>query len=168
MKEQDDKLTLQETEQLCRLYMDCRLSVFEETELQYILTQVDYHSPLIDDVRNIMGCEPCIADKTSIKTDANRKRPFRKWTVYISIAASIAILFGLGLTFFRDISTSQNRSQSYYIAYADGHRLSDDAAKVQIETDIKSADDFFREMTELEAREKQMIDNFTTFNILEE
>ena len=168
MKEQDDKLTLQETEQLCRLYMDCRLSVFEENELQYILTQVDYHSPLIDDVRNIMGCELHIAHKTSIKTKANRKYPLRKRTVYISIAASITILFGIGLTFFRDVSTDQNRSQSYYIAYADGHRLSNDAAKVQIETDIKSANDFFREMTELEAREKQMIDNFTTLNTPEE
>lgn len=37
MKEHDVKLTLQETEQLCRLYMDCQLTVLEETELQYVL-----------------------------------------------------------------------------------------------------------------------------------
>ena len=33
MNRQDIQLTLHETEQLCRLYMDCRLSVLEEAEL---------------------------------------------------------------------------------------------------------------------------------------
>lgn len=55
MKEQDIKLTLQETEQLCRLYMDCRLSVLEETELQYVLGKLPYSSPCIDEVRMLMG-----------------------------------------------------------------------------------------------------------------
>lgn len=55
MKEHDVKLTLQETEQLCRLYMDCRLTVLEETELQYVLGRIPYSSPCIDEVRMLMG-----------------------------------------------------------------------------------------------------------------
>ena len=34
MKDLDHILTLQETEELCRLYMECQLSVLEEKELR--------------------------------------------------------------------------------------------------------------------------------------
>ncbi len=167
MKEQDDKLTLQETEQLCRLYIDCSLSVFEETELRYFITQVDYHSPLIDEVRRIMDIDVYIADKPFIKAYNYKKRLFSKLFVPISIAASIAIIFSISLIFFQNSSIVQNSDQPYYIAYVDGHRLSDEAARLQIEAEKKSADDFIKEMSELQAREQQMIDNFSTANILE-
>ncbi len=160
MKEQDDKLTLQETEQLCRLYMDCNLSVFEETELMYFLTQVDYHSHLIDEVRRIMNIDTHIPDKPFIKADNYKKRLSHKWLVPISIAASIAIIFSIGLIFFKNSTIEQNSDQPYYIAYVNGHRLSDEAARLHIEAEKKSADDFIKEMSELEAREQQMIDIF--------
>lgn len=44
-KEHETTLTMQETEQLCRLYMECRLSVLEETELCYLLQKLPYTSP---------------------------------------------------------------------------------------------------------------------------
>ncbi len=168
MKAQDYKLTLQETEQLCRLYMDCKLSVFEETELRYFLTQVDYHSPLIDEVRQIMDIDTYISGKPFVKTGSGRNLQFRKRTVYMSIAASVAILIGIGLSFRQDSSHGSVESQSYHIAYVAGHRLSDEAAKLQIEAEKKFADDFIKEMSELEAREIEMIDNFSTANILEQ
>ncbi len=168
MKEQDDKLTLQDTEQLCRLYMDCKLSVFEETELRYFLTQVDFHSPLIDEVRRIMDIDVYIADKSFVKADSYKKHVSRKWLVPISIAASIAIIFSIGLISYQNSSIVHNSEQSYYIAYADGHRLSDEAAKLRIEAEKIFADDFIKEMSELEAREQHMIDNFLTANILEQ
>lgn len=66
MKEHDVKLTLQETEQLCRLYMDCKLTVLEETELQYVLGKMPYSSPCIDEARMLMGVSlPTKALKTS-------------------------------------------------------------------------------------------------------
>ena len=37
MKQNANHITLEEAEQLCRLYMDCQLSVLEETELEYVL-----------------------------------------------------------------------------------------------------------------------------------
>ena len=160
MKEQDDKLTLQETEQLCRLYMDCSLSVLEEAELRYFLTQAGYHSPLIDEVCQIMDIDTYVSDKPFIKAGRDRKLLFRKWSVYMGIAASIAVVIGIGLSFWHTSSSNYAESQSYYVAYVDGHRLSDEAARIQIEAEKKSADDFIKEMSELEARNKQIIDNF--------
>ncbi len=168
MKEQDYKLTLQETERLCRLYMDCKLSVLEETELRYFLTQVDYHSPLIDEVRQLMDIDNYISDKHFVKTGFGRNLRFRKWVVYMSIAASVAILISIGISLWHDSSHSSVESQSYYIAYVNGHRLSDEAAKSQIEAEKVFADDFIKEMSELEAREIETIDNFSTADILEQ
>lgn len=163
MKEQDCKLTLQEIEQLCHLYMECNLSVFEETELRYLLTQVDYHSPLIDDVRRIMNIEANIADRRVIKAVGFKKHLFSKGLLPISIAASVAVIIGIGLTLFHTPSTETFESQPYYIAYVDGQRLSEDAARSQIEAEKKSVDDFIKEMSEHEAQEQQTIDNF--FNL---
>lgn len=160
MKEQDNKLTLQETEQLCRLYMDCNLSVFEETELRYFLSRVDYHSQVIDEVRAMMDIDAYIADKPFIKADNRKKGLFRKWMVAVNIAASMTIIFTLGLIFFQNSSPVQNSAQSYYIAYVEGQRLSDEEARLQIEAEKKGADDFIKEMSELEASKQQMIDNF--------
>lgn len=160
MKEQDDKLTLQETEQLCSLYMDCNLSVVEETELRYFLTKVDYHSPLIDEVRQIMDVDTYISDKPFAKNGSNRKPRFRRWPAIVSIAASFAVIIGIGFFFRLSSSHGLAESQPYYVAYIDGHRLSDEDARLQIEAEKRSVDDFIKEMSELEASNQQMIDNF--------
>lgn len=160
MKEQDDKLTLQETEQLCRLYMDCNLSLFEETELRYFLTQVDYHSPLIDDVRKVMNIDVHIVNKPFIKAGSSRKPLFRKWFVPISTAASIAIIFSIGIISFQNSSIKQNTEHPSYIAYVNGQRLSEEAARLQIEAGEKFADHFIKEMSELEVSKQQIIDDF--------
>ena len=86
MKDTDHNLTLQETEALCRMYLDCRLSVFEETELQYVLLHSEHRSPLIDDVRTLMMIEPSVA----------RIKP-KSYRFYFGIAASVALLLGIGI-----------------------------------------------------------------------
>lgn len=160
MKQQNAKLTLHETEQLCRLYMDCNLSVFEETELRYVLTKVDYHSPLIDETRQIMEIESGISNKPVVEAGYNRKRSFHKWGAYVSIAASIAIVIGIGLPLWRTSAKDAVEPQSYYIAYVNGHRLNDEAARLQIEAGKKAAEDFIKEMSELEESKQQMIEKF--------
>lgn len=167
MKEQYDKLTLHETEQLCRLYMDCRLSVLEETELQYVLSRVDYHSPVIDDVRGIMGITRANGGVRTVQPKPIRRYRLSKRLLYPGIAASIAIIFSLGIVMFHGASTRPEPEHSYYIAYAGGRRLNDDAARQQIEADKKKAEAFFKKMSELEARDRQLIDNFTKLNPLE-
>lgn len=160
MKDQDNILTIKETERLCSLYIDCNLSVVEETELRYFLTQVDYHSPLIDEVRQVMNIETYISDKPFYKTDASQKHRLRKWFFQFSAVASFAVIIALGLTLFRSVSNDSVESQSYFIAYVDGKRLSDEEAKSQIEVEKKIVDNFIKEMSELEARQQQIKDNF--------
>lgn len=167
MKERDDKLTLKEVEQLCRLYMACDLSILEEAELGYILTQVDYHSSLIDEVRGIMEADALISDRPFVKESIKQSRRLRKWLLPISVAASIALIFSICLYSFQNSSKLQNSGQSYYIAYAGGQRLNDEDAKLQIEAEKQAADDFIKDMAELEAREKETIEKFSTANLIE-
>jgi hypothetical protein len=37
MKQTLEKISIEEAERLCQLYMDCQLSVLEETELEFVL-----------------------------------------------------------------------------------------------------------------------------------
>ncbi len=53
MKRIDD-LSINEVETLCQLYNDCRLSVQEEAELEYILFSTRLNSELIDETRLLM------------------------------------------------------------------------------------------------------------------
>lgn len=160
MNEQENRLTPQETERLCELFMDCKLSVLQENELRYVLAQIDYHSHLIDEVRTLMGIELSAFDKPVPATPVIRKRWWSKKASHFSIAASIAIIVCLGVGLFHNGISDYNTSTPEYIAYVDGHRLSEDAARVQIEAEIRAADDFIKEMSELEARKQQIIDDF--------
>ncbi len=160
MNEQNNKLTLQETEQLCEFFMDCKLSVLQENELRYVLSQIDYHSPLIDDTRALMGIELSAFDKPVPKSSRKRKSWETKKITYFSVAASLAILVCLGTGIFQYRSSGFNNSTSKYIAYVDGKRLSNKDAKAQVESDILLADNFLDEMSAREESEKIMIDNF--------
>lgn len=146
MKEHDVKLTLQETEQLCRLYMDCQLTVLEETELQYVLGKMPYSSPCIDEVRMLMGVS---LPSKIIKTPKKPFIFFRNKTA-ISIAACFAVLFTIGI--FLQIrphknSTSplSNRDDHVYIAaYSHGQRLNGDKAAAATDIAMAKADSLMR------------------------
>ena len=55
MKQNAKHITMEEAEQLCRLYMECQLSVLEETELEYVLMLSELDSPLLRETRALMG-----------------------------------------------------------------------------------------------------------------
>lgn len=132
MKEHDIKLTLQETEQLCRLYMDCKLSVLEETELQYVLGKLPYSSPCIDEVRMLMGRS---LKRSKIRKSVSSPYLRRILTLTIGMAASIALLIG----FFGYDPESHNTPDNYIIAYENGHRLSRHQAEAAVEASIEKA-----------------------------
>ena len=52
-----DRLSVQELEELCRLYLDCRLTRPQEQELHFVLPHEDAHSELIDEDRGLMDFE---------------------------------------------------------------------------------------------------------------
>ncbi len=124
MKEHEVKLTLQETEQLCRLYMDCELTVLEETELQYVLGKLPYSSPCIDEVRTLMGLTiPPAAIMKKKKTF-----DFLKNRTIVSIAASFSVLLAVGVALlsnqrFDGSSASNDDTNVYIAAYSHGECL---------------------------------------------
>lgn len=157
MKEHDFKLTLQETEQLCRLYMDCQLTVLEETELHYLLEKLPYSSPCIDEVRKLMGLSCQMNANSSSKKKYRRSN--RIFTI-IGIAASITILFAVVVTLFNGRTVNDSNSSCIYIAYANGDELSHELSALQVESDMEHADEFLNHIAELEAQEQQQVENF--------
>ncbi len=86
MKQYTRHITVEEAEQLCRLYIDCQLSVLEETELEYVLMQSGLDSPLISETRTIMGIS------RSVNFQMPKKHLFLTWGWHV--AACVAILIG--------------------------------------------------------------------------
>lgn len=156
MKEHDVKLTLQETEQLCRLYMDCRLTVLEETELQYVLGKMPYSSPCIDEVRMLMG----VSVPMNVKESPKRKFGWFSRKAAIGIAASVTILFVGGLTLFNNPAVNDKDSSGVYIAYANGQEISHELSVQQVKSDMDQADEFLKHIAKLEAQEQEQVENF--------
>ena len=86
MKQDTRHITVEEAEQLCRLYMDCQLSVLEETELEYVLMRSELDSPLLHETRALMGIS------RSVNLQAKKKSLFVAWGW--RSAACVAILIG--------------------------------------------------------------------------
>ena len=89
MKNNKDTLSIAELEELCNLYMDCRLSVLEERELHYVLLKTDKDSSIIRETKTIMGIERKIADS---KPTIIYKKPFYKRFALYGTAACITII----------------------------------------------------------------------------
>lgn len=156
MKEHDIKLTLQETEQLCRLYMDCKLTVLEEVELQYVLGKLPYTSRCIDEVRMLMGVSIPMHTRKSAKkryVRFNRK-------VALGFAASVAILFAAGVALFNNQAVNDNYPSEIYIAYANGQELGPELSVAQVKSDMKQADEFMSHIAKLETQEQEQVENF--------
>ena len=85
----NERLSVTELEELCQLYLDCRLTRLQEQELHLVLLDQDVHSPLIDEVRGMMGFELRMsADAVrSASLVAVRRRWWQRWSV-VNIAAS--------------------------------------------------------------------------------
>lgn len=146
MKEHDIKLTLQETEQLCRLYMDCRLTVLEETELQYVLGKVPYSSPRIDEVRMLMG----ISLPMNVKESPKRRLGRLSRIATLRIAASVTILFAAGVALFHNGHGIQgsplplDENHVYIAAYSHGKRLNGGEAESATNIAMAKADSLMK------------------------
>lgn len=156
MKEHDIKLTLQETEQLCRLYMDCRLTVLEEAELQYVLGKMPYSSPCINEVRMLMG----VAIPMTVKESSKKRFAWFNRKTAIGIAASVTILLAIGVALFNSRTVNDNYSDGVYIAYANGQEVSQELSVQQVKSDMEQADEFLKHIAKLEAQEQEQVENF--------
>lgn len=154
MKSEELNLTIDELDKLCHLYMDCKLSVLEEKELEYVLTQSELTSPSIDEVRSLMNIQ---------QLPSSSKLPVRKrtwnWRYISGIAVSLAILFGIGFTVLKT-DNSDTSVPDNCIAYVNGREIHGDVAMARIESETRKADEFISRMAELEEEEQNKIEFF--------
>ncbi len=150
MRNDELTLTIDELDELCRLYMDCELSVLEEKELEYVLSQTTLSSPSIE-----VGIQ-------AIKSAPSRpviKKKFPNWWLTTGIAASVAILLGIGVTVLKTDNSISSVSESY-IAYVNGQEIRGDAAIALIDSETRKAEEFISRMAELEEEEQNKIERF--------
>ena len=151
MKDNSHILTLQETETLCRLYLECQLSVLEEKELQYLLSNLEYTSPVIEEALESMLAEGILSER--IDKRVKKRRKFR-WIRQISgIAASLIVLFALsifvgnqigdaggGMAANHSLAGSEKKSDELFIAYEGGKRLSPEDSEKAVNESLKKAE----------------------------
>ena len=147
MKEHDDILTSDETERLCRMYLECGLSVLEEAELKYLLGNVSYSSEIIDSVREDMMIESMICRKPAKR--AGYRKPV--WSRIAGVAASVALLFGCSVMLMLGNDAGQT-GENQVVAYEAGHKLDDEEACVAVRNSMEKAEAL---MAKAEAIERQ-------------
>lgn len=120
MKTDKLNMTAEELDELCRLYMECKLSVLEEKELEYLLSRTDITSPHIAEVRSLIGVQ-----LLPTPLQAARKTIFSYWKHISGVAASVAVMLSVALYFASpwDSNLYDGDSVSYIAAYNHGTRL---------------------------------------------
>ena len=154
--EKDKYLSLEETEQLCSLFMECKLNLLEEAELQYVLDLLPHSSPIIDEARTLMNislaCELESKERLRIKPKP-KKKVIRK---ILFAAATVAILLSVGIpTYFH----FKQESDLYCQVFFYGKEVSGENAKVIAEEELDRIDKFFESINNIESEQQQKIES---------
>lgn len=142
-------MTIDELDKLCHLYMDCKLSVLEEKELEYVLTHTELTSPAIEEVRSLMNVQslPQSPKQSAIKRAWN-------WRYIAGIAASVAVVLSVAVYAFFPEGANLTGSEAggYVAAYSHGKQLKGKDAMVATHLAMAKADSLmnFAAMTEHE------------------
>ena len=151
-------LSKEETEELCRLYMECRLSRLEEAELNYVLGFLSYSTPLIEETRALMNISLSsgIGNKDlSIEgKKVDRKRLMKR---ILTAAASVLLLISAGIPVFMHF---KQQSEIYCQVFAYGEEVSKDKALVIAKEEMERIDRFFETMSDIESEQQQKTESF--------
>lgn len=154
--EKDKYLSIEETEQLCRLFMECKLTLLEETELQYVLGHLPYSTPIIEEVRTLMNislaCELEGKEKLR-KKPKEKKNLIRK---FLFAAATVAILLSVGIPIYLHF---KQESDLYCQVFSNGQEVSGDKAIVIAEGELERIDKFFENINNIESQQQQKIES---------
>ena len=151
----DKDFTLSELEELRRLYLDCKLTVSDEVELEYVLQQVPLRSPLVDEVRAVMSMSHDINLKPGIISVPRRRRRLG----VIGAAASVVVLIAtISIVSLTGKNRSQSDNQSVYIAYVAGKRVSDAKARIIAEAERANAKRLIKKLEDDKAKVKTEIE----------
>lgn len=130
MRSFEEHISLAEAEELCRLYLDCRLSLVEEAELEYLLGKLRYDSPVISEARESMGIETLC--RARIRHERKRIRRYRRIGVSAAAVLMLALTASMVLRFQSPQSSSATHGaaspENVLIAYEGGHRLEGEEA----------------------------------------
>lgn len=151
MKHHDEQFTIEEVESLCLLFQDCKLSVLEETELEYVLMHCDFDSPVITETKELMA----ISRSVKLVEAKKPRKPILAWT--IRVAACAAIMLGV-VAVFR--YSSLNAESEYCIVYVAGERASDKVAHEIAEADVAKMQQFMQVVNEQNAAEEAKVEQF--------
>lgn len=155
--EKNKYLSLEETEQLCRLYMDCQLTLLEETELQYVLGKLHYSSPLINETRTLMdislSCEIEQKERDQISNKGKKNGMFKR---ILFAAASVALILSIGFPIYRHF---KEESELYCQVFAHGQEVSRDKAIAIAENGLARIDQFFENIESIEIEQQQRIES---------
>ena len=143
---QVENLSIKEVETLCRLYNECRLSVQEEAELEYILLCTTFSSDLIH---------------VQIRPKRTAYRKIIGWT--LAAAASVAIVL-IGTRFLQvESDTITSTYGNYYIAYVEGERLNEEAARKMAEAEAAKVAAFMQSVEKQKTEEQDKVRQFINY-----
>lgn len=165
MRESELNLTIEELETLCNLYMECKLTPLEEVELEFVLQNTNLQSPLITDVKKIMGLE----EFKFIKSISQTRRNFRKnkWIKLIpGIAASILIMALVSSYIISSYQISSSPETIYCRVYSNGHQIDYDEALEIANKNLEKMVAFEEKIKMIQIREKEKIEEFNNKNIM--
>lgn len=155
MKPTAYKFNIKEVERLCQLYLNCQLSVFEETELEYVLVSCDFHSPIISETKDVM------AVSRLLNFAEPPKKMLGNWKWALQAAACVAILLGTFSIFHHfnkiDIKSTDNDD---CIVYVYGKRASAEEAYKIAENDVAKIQQFMQTVNKKNAQEREKVEQF--------
>lgn len=156
---EDNGMTAEEIDRLARLYLECRLSRIQESELEIVLSaRPELRSEAISLARGQMAM--CTRMEAARQPRRNRWRRMLRWA---GAAAVIAAVATASVWFFRDHSSTSPRDnetmQCYCVAYVNGRRLPDKDAKELVQKNIERNLHEFDVQLELKEQEISRIVN---------
>lgn len=149
----NENLTYHEIEQLCQAYMDCQLSKRQEKELELVLLSSDLTSPIIAEVRALMGLSTLMAI-TNPKAKVVKPQIFK----YSGIAACIATIALCAGYFFRSTSSTEITGDVYVCV--DGKVLTGHTAQIVVDDTEQETMNMFRSIIEDVENEQRLSEQY--------
>lgn len=157
--EQVKDLTIEEIEVLCRLYNECRLSVLEETELEYVLHCTTLSTDLINETKSLMGISRQVTfPKTLVRPKNAAQRKVARWTLGIAASVAIILVGRFSLSERHGAATAQD--ESYYVAYVEGSRADEETAREMAESEAAKVAEFMQFVENQKATERDKVRQF--------
>ncbi len=155
-----EDLTLQQLESLAIGYFECRLSRAEEDDLRKLLLCSPLRSELLDECRLAMGLE-------SILSRSSRRDRKPATFIWLTIAATVALLLCTGIFLHRDTALHGDGEVYYAEVYINGVKVADQKtaliiAERQREESLARMDSLLQESMQSRDRQLRNLRKLTT------